>query len=64
MMENNDLVVLEEFSQSDTSGENGDLIIYDIGFTMHRRDPFDPAEKRFLKRTSVRLPSDRHIVPD
>lgn len=42
----------------------GDLVMCDNGFTMHRRDPFDPAEKRFLKRTSLRLPSDRHIVPD
>ena len=42
----------------------GDLVMCDNGFTMHRRDPFDPAEKRFLKRTSVRLPSNRHIVPD
>ena len=38
MMENNDLVVLEEFSQSDTSGENGDLIIYEDAVNQEDRD--------------------------
>ena len=42
----------------------GDLVMCDNGFTMHRRDAYDSSEKRFLKRTSVSLPSDRHIVPD
>ena len=42
----------------------GDLVMYDNGFTMHRRDSFDAEQRRFLKRTSVRLPSDRHIVPN
>ena len=42
----------------------GDLVMYDNGFTMHRRDAFDAKQRRFLKRTSVRLPSERHIVPN
>ena len=41
----------------------GDLVMYDNGFTMHRRDDFDAEQRRFLKRTSVRLPANRHIVP-
>ena len=41
----------------------GDLIMYDNGFTMHRRDSFDAKQMRFLKRTSVRLPANRHIAP-
>ena len=42
----------------------GDLVMYDNGFTMHRRDAFDSKQRRFLKRTSVSLPPDRHIVPN
>lgn len=42
----------------------GDLVVWDNGFTMHRRDSYDPAQRRFLKRTSVRLPPDKHIVPN
>ena len=41
----------------------GDLVMWDNGFLMHRRDPYDPAQRRFLKRTSVALPPARHIVP-
>ncbi len=37
--------------------------MWDNGFLMHRRDPYDPAQRRFLKRTSVALPPERHIVP-
>lgn len=41
----------------------GDLVMWDNGFLMHRRDAFDPAQRRYLKRTSVALPPERHIVP-
>jgi len=41
----------------------GDLVMWDNGFLMHRRDPYDGAQRRFLKRTSVALPPERHIVP-
>ena len=41
----------------------GDLVMWDNGFLMHRRDPYDPAHRRYLKRTSVALPPERHIVP-
>ncbi len=41
----------------------GDLVMWDNGFLMHRRDPYDPAHRRYLKRTSVALPRERHIVP-
>ena len=43
--------------------EAGDLVMYHNGFTMHRRDAFDAKQMRFLKRTSVRLPANRHIAP-
>ena len=41
----------------------GDIVMWDNGFLMHRRDAFDPAQNRLLKRTTLRLPTDRHIIP-
>jgi len=41
----------------------GDVVMWDNGFLMHRRDAFDPALSRLLKRTTLRLPPERHIVP-
>ena len=41
----------------------GDVVMWDNGFLMHRRDEFDPAALRWLKRTTLYLPPDRHIVP-
>ncbi len=41
----------------------GDLVMWDNGFLLHRRDPFDLRQNRLLKRTTIRLSSERHIVP-
>jgi taurine dioxygenase len=41
----------------------GDLVMWDNGFTLHRRGVLDPAMPRLLKRTTVRLSPDQHIVP-
>ena len=41
----------------------GDLLFWDNGFTMHRREPFGPAARRLMKRTTVQLDPTRHIVP-
>ncbi len=41
----------------------GDLIMWDNGLVLHRRDPFDTAQNRLLKRTTVRLSPERHILP-
>lgn len=41
----------------------GDLIMWDNGFLLHRRDPFDAQQNRLLKRTTIRLSPQRHIVP-
>ena len=41
----------------------GDVVMWDNGFLMHRRDAFDPAKNRLLKRTTLRLPEERHVVP-
>ena len=41
----------------------GDVVMWDNGFLMHRRDEFDPSALRWLKRTTLHLPPERHIVP-
>ena len=41
----------------------GDLIMWDNGFLLHRRDAFRTDQNRLLKRTTIRLSPDRHIVP-
>jgi taurine dioxygenase len=42
----------------------GDLVLWDNGFTMHRRTPFDPAARRLMKRMTVNLDPHRHVMPD
>jgi taurine dioxygenase len=42
----------------------GDALLWDNGFTMHRREPFDPLARRLMKRTTIFLSSERHIVPE
>ncbi|HEY8873552.1 MAG TPA: TauD/TfdA family dioxygenase [Stellaceae bacterium] len=42
----------------------GDLLLWDNGFTMHRREPFDPTARRLMKRTTMILDPAHHIVPD
>lgn len=41
----------------------GDVVMWDNGFLLHRRDAFDPTACRLLKRTTIRLPASLHIVP-
>ena len=43
--------------------QSGDVIIWDNGFLLHRRDAFTPNTNRLLKRTTIRLDEERHIVP-
>jgi len=42
----------------------GDLVVWDNGFTMHRRTPFDPAARRLMKRMTMILDRYRHVLPD
>jgi taurine dioxygenase len=42
----------------------GDALLWDNGFTMHRREPFDPLARRLMKRTTIFLARERHIVPE
>jgi len=41
----------------------GDVVMWDNGFMLHRRDAYDPNQRRFHKRTTIALPPERHIVP-
>lgn len=40
----------------------GDALLWDNASTMHRRDPFDPTERRLMKRTTI-LPDPSRAVP-
>jgi taurine dioxygenase len=42
----------------------GDLVVWDNGFTMHRRTPFDPGDRRLMKRMTMNLDRYRHVLPD
>jgi taurine dioxygenase len=42
----------------------GDLVVWDNGFTMHRRTPFDPGARRLMKRMTMTLDRHQHVVPD
>jgi alpha-ketoglutarate-dependent taurine dioxygenase len=42
----------------------GDVVMWDNGFTMHRREPFDPEARRLMKRTTIYLSRERHMVPE
>lgn len=41
----------------------GDVLLWDNALTLHRRDPFEKRYNRLLKRTTMRLAPERHIVP-
>jgi taurine dioxygenase len=42
----------------------GDLVVWDNGFTMHRRTPFDAGARRLMKRMTMNLDKYRHVLPD
>jgi alpha-ketoglutarate-dependent taurine dioxygenase len=42
---------------------NGDLMLWDNGCTMHRRDEMRLDQPRLMKRTTFRVPSDQYCVP-
>ena len=66
------LGLLDELYESATGDEFvyahhwqvGDLVLWDNGFTMHRRTPFDPAARRLMKRMTMTLDRYRHVMPD
>lgn len=41
----------------------GDTLLWSNGFLLHRRDPFPSTERRLMKRATIHLPADMHIVP-
>jgi taurine dioxygenase len=66
------LALLDEVYESATSAEFvyahqwqvGDLVVWDNGFTMHRRTPFDPGARRLMKRMTMTLDRYTHVLPD
>jgi taurine dioxygenase len=42
----------------------GDVLLWSNGFLMHRREPFPASERRLMKRSTMILPRDFHIVPE
>ncbi|MEE8350582.1 MAG: TauD/TfdA family dioxygenase [Rhodospirillales bacterium] len=41
----------------------GDVVMWDNGFLLHRRDAFESDKNRWLKRLTVKLSPEHHIVP-
>lgn len=66
------LALLDEVYESATRDEYvyahqwqvGDLVLWDNGFTMHRRTAFDPGARRLMKRMTMTLDRYRHVLPD
>jgi taurine dioxygenase len=66
------LALLDEVYESATSAafvyahqwQVGDVVVWDNGFTMHRRTPFDPGARRLMKRMTMNLDRHRHVMPD
>jgi len=66
------LALLDEVYEAATSDEFvyahqwqvGDLVVWDNGFTMHRRTPFDPGARRLMKRMTMNLDRYTHVLPD
>jgi taurine dioxygenase len=66
------LALLDEVYESATRDEFvyahrwqvGDLVLWDNGFTMHRRTEFDPGARRLMKRMTMKLDRYRHVIPD
>ncbi|MDB5862371.1 MAG: hypothetical protein JWO70_177 [Betaproteobacteria bacterium] len=42
----------------------GDTLLWDNGFLLHQRDPFPATEKRLMKRMTMILHKDLHMVPE
>jgi taurine dioxygenase len=42
----------------------GDVVMWDNGFMLHRRDQYESKQRRFHKRTTIALPRNLHIVPE
>lgn len=66
------LALLDEVYESATRDEYvyahqwqvGDLVLWDNGFTMHRRTAFDPGARRLMKRLTMNLDRHHHVMPD
>jgi alpha-ketoglutarate-dependent taurine dioxygenase len=42
----------------------GDVLLWSNGWLMHRREPFPSTDRRLMKRATMHLPADLHIIPE
>jgi len=72
MSEDEGTAFLDELADHATSPEfayehewqAGDIIVWDNGFLLHRREAFGEGQNRLLKRTTIRFAADSHLLPD
>ena len=62
------LAVLTEHAGNDDfvyrhTWRQGDVVFWDNGCTLHRRDPIDADRARFMKRMTIYLRADSHCLP-
>jgi taurine dioxygenase len=41
----------------------GDVLLWSNGALMHRREPFPSTDRRLMKRATIHLPAELHIIP-
>jgi len=41
----------------------GDVVIWDNGFLLHKRQAFEKSGNRLMKHTIFKLPKEQHICP-
>ena len=58
-----EFVVRPEFVY-DHHWQVGDVLLWANGFLLHRREPFPSTERRLLKRSTLKLTREFHIVPE
>ena len=71
MPDNDGIAFLNELAEHATSSEfvyehewqAGDIVVWDNAFLLHRRTAFRAGQNRLLKRTTIRLAAENHILP-
>ena len=71
MPNNEGIAFLNELAEHATSSEfvyehewqAGDIVVWDNAFLLHRRTAFGLGQNRLLKRTTIRLAADKHLLP-
>jgi len=72
MSDDEGIAFLAELAEHATSPEfvyehewqAGDIVVWDNAFLLHRRTAFGLGQNRLLKRTTIRLNADSHLLPN